>query len=90
MFRVPVVIRQEANLMQELLVSDYVFLLLTSELSLQECQPKVQRLGVNVKEVNVIVRLLSCSIEPSAPLQDINGKSQARRLRGLSSGGQPR
>jgi hypothetical protein len=45
MFRVPVVIRQEANLMQELLVSDYVFLLLTSELSLQNVSPRFKGLG---------------------------------------------
>jgi hypothetical protein len=69
MFRVPVVIRQEAR------VGDYVFLLFLVELSLQECQSKVQRLEVNVKGVDVIVRFLSCSIEPSAPLQDINGKT---------------
>jgi hypothetical protein len=75
MFRVSVVIRQEASLTQEPRVGDYVFLLFLVELSLQECQSKVQRLEVNVKGVDVIVRLLSCSIEPSAPLQDINGKT---------------
>jgi hypothetical protein len=77
MFRVPVVIRQEANLTQEPRVGDYVSLLCLVELSLQECQSKVKKLGMNVKGVHVIVRLLSCSIESSAPLQDINGKTSS-------------